>query len=85
MSLLSYRCPNTSNEVVTTIDTDRPALARMRNLKVAVLCPYCPGGHSIPADTMYFGLQATLPVHPQRRAGHEAARPVSGEPHAGGL
>jgi hypothetical protein len=54
MSALRYRCPQTSREVVTAIDTDRQALARMKNLKISVSCPHCETGHSIPADTMYF-------------------------------
>jgi hypothetical protein len=51
----------TSNEVVTAIETDRPKLARMRDLKVFVLCPSCPAGHRIPANTMYFGAQPLPP------------------------
>jgi hypothetical protein len=57
MAVLSYRCPNTSDEVVTAIDTDGPRLAKMRDLKVSVVCPHCPAGHSIPANAMYFGAQ----------------------------
>jgi hypothetical protein len=57
MSTLRYRCPITANEMVTGIDTDAPRLAKMRDLKVSVSCTNCPAGHSIPADTMYFGSQ----------------------------
>ena len=45
MSLLSYRCPATSKEIRTGIDTDPARVAKMRSLKVAVACPYCPEGH----------------------------------------
>ena len=61
MSFLRYRCPNTSSEVVTGIDTDGPGLARLRNLKVSVACPFCSDGHRIPADMMYFGPETTPP------------------------
>jgi hypothetical protein len=54
MSLLSYRCPETSREVETGIDTDPAALARMRHLKISVACPHCLNGHRIPADQMFF-------------------------------
>jgi hypothetical protein len=55
MSTLAYRCPNTSNDVLTSIDIDRRALEKLRNLKVSVACPHCIGGHSIPANEMHFG------------------------------
>jgi DNA-directed RNA polymerase subunit RPC12/RpoP len=42
MSILSYRCPNTSKEIETSIDTEPAALVKMGNLKVGVVCPYCP-------------------------------------------
>jgi RNase P subunit RPR2 len=61
MSILRYRCPNTSNEVVTGIDTDAPRLAKMRDLKVSVACEHCPDGHRVPADTMYFGPRQMTP------------------------
>jgi hypothetical protein len=65
MSILKYQCPITSDEVVTAIETDRPMLARMRDLKVSVLCPHCPAGHSIPASAMYFGERPRLqPAQP---------------------
>jgi hypothetical protein len=54
MSILSYRCPNTLKEIETSIDTDPAALVRMGNLKVGVVCPYCPGGHVVTADSMFF-------------------------------
>ena len=59
MSLLSFRCPDTSREVVTAIDTDREALARLRHLKVSVSCPHCPKGHSVPANQMFFARDMT--------------------------
>jgi len=57
MSLLSYRCPNTSKEVRTGIDTNATALAKMGNLKVGVVCSHCPGGHIVTADSMFFSLE----------------------------
>jgi hypothetical protein len=66
MSVLKYRCPSTSIEVFTAIESDRSALARLRDLKLAVWCPCCGTGHSIPADKMYFGEQ-TMP-HPSMLA-----------------
>ena len=53
MSLLSYRCPATSKEIRTGIDTDPARLAKMRSLKVAVACPYCPEGHIVTAESMF--------------------------------
>jgi hypothetical protein len=55
MSVLSYQCPKTSHDVRTSIDTDPQTLTRLRDLKVAVACPYCVEGHRIPANEMYFG------------------------------
>jgi hypothetical protein len=61
--ILSYRCPITSNEVVTGIDTDASRLARMGALKVSISCPHCLAGHSIPATAMFFGaLSADQPI-----------------------
>ena len=54
MSLLSYRCPGTSNDVTTGIDTDAKTLRRMGTLKVAVSCIHCPDGHIVSADNMFF-------------------------------
>ena len=54
MSVLMYRCPNTSQDVRTSIDTDPLRLARLRTLKISVACPHCIGGHNIPANEMYF-------------------------------
>jgi hypothetical protein len=58
MSVLKYRCPHKAIEVSTAINTDRSALARLRDLKLAVWCPCCDTGHSIPANKMYFGDQS---------------------------
>jgi hypothetical protein len=54
MSIVSYRCPTTAKEVRTSIDTDEQALARMKKLKVGVVCPHCPQGHIVTADSMFF-------------------------------
>ena len=59
MSSVSYRCPKTSREVRTGIDTDTSALARMKKLKVGVVCPHCPEGHIVTADSMFFGFEAS--------------------------
>jgi hypothetical protein len=55
MSVLNYRCPSTSHEVITSIDTDAMALGRLRDMKISVACPHCIGGHMVPANQMYFG------------------------------
>jgi hypothetical protein len=55
MSVLAYTCPKTADNVITSIDTDPHTLVRLGSLKVSVVCPYCPGGHSIPANEMHFG------------------------------
>ena len=55
MSVLTYRCPKTLQDVATAIDTNPPVLLRLRHLKVSVACPHCIEGHSIPANEMYFG------------------------------
>jgi hypothetical protein len=65
MSLLSYRCPNTSKEVTTGIDSDAAGLAKLRNMKVAVNCPHCQDGHVVTADSMFFSfeLSASTPAY----------------------
>ena len=65
MAILSYRCPSTSKEVRTSIDTDHATLARMRKLKVGVACPHCLEGHIVTADTMFFSYD--LPDPPLER------------------
>ena len=50
---MSYRCPATSKEIRTGIDTDPARVAKMRSLKVAVACPYCPEGHIVTAESMF--------------------------------
>jgi hypothetical protein len=57
MSVLSYRCPNTSKEVRTGIESDATGLAKLRNLKVAVDCPHCQDGHIVTADSMFFSFE----------------------------
>jgi len=58
MSILSYRCPTTAHDVVTSIETDAETLARLRDLKVSVACPHCLGGHMVPANQLWFGRPA---------------------------
>jgi hypothetical protein len=55
MTTLNYRCPNTWQEVMTSIETDAKTLARLRDLKVSVACPSCIGGHMVPANQLYLG------------------------------
>jgi hypothetical protein len=64
MSLVSYRCPKTSNEVRTGIDTDAAALAKMKTLKVGVVCPHCPEGHIVSADSMFFSFALASTTEP---------------------
>jgi hypothetical protein len=64
MSFVSYRCPKTSKEVRTGIDTDESALARMKTLKVGVVCPHCPEGHIVTADSMFFGFEMPSAIKP---------------------
>ena len=52
MGILTYRCPNTSNEIRTAIHSDAKALAKLRHVKISVACPHCLGGHAIPADQL---------------------------------
>jgi hypothetical protein len=54
MAAVMYRCPTTSHNVKTSIDTEPATLARMRNIKISVSCPHCIEAHSIPANEMYF-------------------------------
>ena len=54
MGALSYKCPNTSEDVTTSIETDETMLLKLRDLKLAVACPHCIGGHSVPANEMHF-------------------------------
>jgi hypothetical protein len=54
MPALRYRCPATSQEVTSAIDTTADAVARLRDLLIAVTCPYCREGHRIPANEMFF-------------------------------
>ena len=61
MSVLKYQCPQKSIEVSTTIETDKSALARLRDLKLSVWCPSCSTGHSVAADQMYFAEQTMQP------------------------
>jgi hypothetical protein len=64
MSLVSYRCPKTSKEVRTGIDTDTTALAKMKTLKVGVVCPHCPEGHIVTADSMFFSFEVASTTQP---------------------
>lgn len=51
--MLKYRCPNTYQEVTTSIETDVATLLEMRNLKISVWCPHCVTAHSIRASKAY--------------------------------
>jgi len=62
MPALRYRCPATSQDVTSTIETTAKDLQRLRQLQIWVACPHCPGGHRIPANEMFFaGWQAPAP------------------------
>ena len=52
MSVVSYQCPNTENEVVTAIESDDLTLKRMQASKLSlwVWCPHCMAGHQISAE-----------------------------------
>ena len=52
MSVVSYQCPTTENEVVTAIESDDTTLRRMQasKLSIWVWCPHCMAGHQISAD-----------------------------------
>jgi hypothetical protein len=51
MSVVSYRCPKTREEVTTSIESANDTLLRMRssNLTIWVHCPHCMAGHQIKA------------------------------------
>ena len=53
MSFLTYRCPKTSGEVRTSIETEPRALTKLGSLKLSVVCPHCVEGHVVPANEMY--------------------------------
>jgi hypothetical protein len=55
MSIVRYRCPATTEEVTTSIETGKDTLFRMKlmNLTIWVWCPHCIAGHQIkPADAV---------------------------------
>jgi hypothetical protein len=49
--VVSYRCPKTDDEIVTTIQADKDVLRRMQMMKLTiwVWCPHCMAGHQIKA------------------------------------
>ena len=49
MSVLSYRCPTSGENVTTTIETSKDTLVKMRamGLTIWVWCPHCIAGHQI--------------------------------------
>ncbi len=51
MSVVSYRCPTTQEDVVTAIEAAEDTLSRMQssNLSIWVWCPHCMAGHQINA------------------------------------
>jgi hypothetical protein len=48
--MLVYRCPTTSHQIETGIETTEQALARLGQLKISVACPHCVTGHIIRAN-----------------------------------
>ena len=62
MGVLTYRCPKTSHEVRTSIETEPHVLTKLGGLKLSVVCPHCVEGHVVPANEMYFARSGiTLP------------------------
>jgi hypothetical protein len=49
MSVLHYRCPETSRDVTTAIITEQEVLARMQlhPFKISVWCPHCQTSHEV--------------------------------------
>ena len=66
MSVLTYRCPKTSRDVRTSIETDARALAKLKGLKLSVVCPHCVEGHIVPANEVCFGASRGFCLWPQR-------------------
>jgi hypothetical protein len=64
MAVLSYRCPTTSKEVRTGIESDANALAKLGKLKVSVSCPHCRDNHAVPADSMFFAFAPSTTPSP---------------------
>ena len=58
MSVVSYRCPSSGEDVTTAIETKKDVLVRMRamDLTIWVWCPHCMAGHQIkPSDARLQG------------------------------
>jgi hypothetical protein len=51
--MLKYRCPKTSREVTTSIETDTATLLNMRAMKLSVWCPHCATSHQIRVAEAY--------------------------------
>ncbi len=51
--MLKYRCPKTSREVTTSIETDTATLLNMRAMKLSVWCPHCATSHQIRVSEAY--------------------------------
>ena len=51
--MLKYRCPKTSRDVTTSIETDTATLLNMRAMKLSVWCPHCATSHQIKASDAY--------------------------------
>ena len=51
--MLKYRCPRTSREVTTSIETDTSTLLNMRAMKLSVWCPHCTTSHQIRMTEAY--------------------------------
>ena len=47
---LTYLCPESKKEVVSTIDTDQTTLRDMGAIKLSLWCPHCWTSHQIGAD-----------------------------------
>jgi hypothetical protein len=58
MGVISYRCPNSGDDVSTSIQTSKDTLVKMRamDLTIWVWCPHCMAGHQIkPAEAVFEG------------------------------
>jgi len=55
MRVVRYRCPESSEEVTTAIETEANVLVRMcaMDLRLSVWCPRCMSGHQIKALDAY--------------------------------
>jgi hypothetical protein len=51
--MLRYHCPITKRIVQTGIETNHNELGRIGSLQIALWCPHCQAGHSVPASETF--------------------------------